>query len=86
MARLTTMSEKISRARELIEEARTVPVPQGLGYRDVNYIVQVKDRMRQARDLIKFISYSPSATPEVKAEVAALFKEIDQAEKEILHK
>ncbi len=86
MAKVVTASERMARARALIEKARKVPVPPGLEHRDVHYALQVKDLMRQARDLIKFISYSPSATPEVKREVEALFQEIDQAEKEILHK
>jgi hypothetical protein len=46
----------------------------------------VKDLMRQARDMIKFISYTPSATAEMKKEVAKIFAEVDEAEKEILHK
>ncbi len=86
MAKLITISERMTRARALIEKARQLPVPPGLEHRDVHYALQVKDLMRQARDLIKFISYSPSATPEIKREVEALFQEIDRAEKDILRK
>ncbi len=86
MAKLIPMAERITRARKLIEDARQLAVPEELGLRDVNYILQVKDILRQARDMIKFISYTPSATPEIKREVAELFQQIDLAEKEILHK
>ncbi len=41
--------------------------------------------MQQARDLVKFIPYTPSATPEMKDEVSQIFKDTEQTEKEILH-
>jgi hypothetical protein len=86
MAKLIPAAERILRARKLIQKARDLPVPPGLGVRDFSYVAQVKDLMQQARDLVKFIPYSVSATPEMKKEVADLFKETEQAEKEILHK
>jgi hypothetical protein len=49
-------------------------------------MAQVKDLLQQARDLIKFIPYTPSATPEMKSQVAELFKEADLTAKELLHK
>ncbi|HET8705032.1 MAG TPA: hypothetical protein VFM46_01920 [Pseudomonadales bacterium] len=85
MSRLIPAAERITRARALIQKARDLPVPAENGRYDLTYVAQVKSSLREARDLIKFIPYTPSATPEMKAEVANLFKEADQAEKEILH-
>ena len=45
----------------------------------------MKAILQQACDLVKFIPYTPSATPEIKAEVSKIFQEADQANKEILH-
>ncbi len=85
MARLIPAAERITRARALIQKARDLPAPAEPGSEYFSYVAQVRDLMRQARDLIKFIPYTPSATPEMKQEVADLFKEAEQAEKEILH-
>ncbi len=54
-------------------------------YRDFSYIAQVKALLQQARDLVKFIPDTPSATAEIKNEVKKIFKEADQANREILH-
>jgi hypothetical protein len=35
--------------------------------------------------MVKFISYQPSASPEMKEEVKKIFAEADQANQEILH-
>jgi hypothetical protein len=86
MSRLIPAAERIAKARALIQKARDYPVPpEEAGRNDFSYVAQVKDIMRQARDLIKFISYTPSASPEMKREVAELFKEIDVVQDEILH-
>ena len=86
MSPLIPASERIERARGLIQKARDLPVQAELGWQDFLYVAQVKDLLRQARDLIKFILYSPSVTPEIRDEVPKIFNEIDLAEKEILHK
>jgi hypothetical protein len=57
------------RARQLIQKARRVPVPADGGRSNFAYIAQVKDLLRQARDLIKFLPNTPTATPEMKAEI-----------------
>ena len=85
MSRLVPAAERIRRARELIQQARDLPVPAELGRNDFSYIAQVKDLLRQARDLVKFISRTPSATPEMKEEVKMIYAEADQADQEILH-
>ncbi len=85
MARLIPAAERIRRARALIQEARELPIPAEGGRGDFSYIANVKDLMRQAKDLIKFIPMTPSATQEMKADVKAIYQEADQAEQEILH-
>ncbi len=86
MAKLIPAAERVSRARDLIQKARELPVSEESGWQDFSYVAQVKDTLQQARDLVKFIPYSPSASPELKADVANLFKEVDQTEKELLHR
>jgi hypothetical protein len=85
MSRLIPAAERIIKARELIQKARDLPVPEDGGRGDFSYIAQVKDYLRQARDLIKFISLTPSATDEMKEEVKKIYQEADQANEEILH-
>ena len=85
MSRLIPAAERILRARALIQQARAEPVPAELGRDDLSYIAQVKDLLRQARDLVKFIPQSPSATAEMKEDVKSIFQEIEQANAVILH-
>jgi hypothetical protein len=85
MSRLIPAAERIIKARALIQKARDLPVPEEGGRGDFSYIAQVKDLLRQARDLIKFISMTPSATAEMKEEVKKIYQEADQANEEILH-
>ncbi len=84
MPRLIPASERIILARALIQKARDLPVPAGSGKHDFSYIAQVKAVLQQARDMVKFIPYTPSATAEIKSEVTKIFQEADQAGKEIL--
>lgn len=84
MAKLIPAAERLIRARQLIQKAREVPLPLELGRNDLSYIASVRDFLRQARDMIKFISMTPSATAEVKADVQRIFEEIEQADREIL--
>ncbi len=85
MSRLIPAAERILRARTFIQQARDLPVPAEGGRGDFSYVAQVKDLLRQARDLIKFISLTPSATLEMKEEVKKIYQEADQADREILH-
>jgi hypothetical protein len=85
LSKLIPAAERILRARGLIQKARDLPVPPELGRNDFSYIAQVKDLLRKARDLIKFIPMSPSATAEMKAEVKRIYQEADQADREIFH-
>ncbi len=84
MAKLIPAAERIIRARQLIQKARDLPLPVEMGRNDLSYIAGVRDLLRMARDMIKFISMTPSASTEVKAEVRQIMEEIDQADREIL--
>jgi len=85
MPKSLTSAEKLVRARQLIQKARQVPVPAEGGRSNFTYIAQVKDLLRQARDLIKFLPNTPTATPEMKAEIKKIFEEADQANQDILY-
>jgi hypothetical protein len=85
MPRLILAAERIIRARKLIQQARELPVPIEGGRADFTYIAQVKDLLRQARDLVKYIPLTPSATDEMKEQVKMIYNEADQANQEILH-
>ena len=85
MAKLIPADERIVRARKLIQKARDYPVPEGSGKYDLSYIAGVKDLLRQAKDMVKFIPMRAGVSAEMKAEVEKIFKEIDQANQEILH-
>lgn len=84
MSRLIPSAERIKKARVLIQKARDLEVPPDAGRYDIAYIGQVKTLLRQARDLIKFISYTPTASVEMKQEVAQIFEECDRADQELL--
>jgi hypothetical protein len=83
MAKLIPAVERIVRARDLIQKARDLPVPEA-GRFDLSYIAGVKDLLRQAKDMVKMIPYTPTATAEMKEDVKAIYDEIEQAGKEIL--
>jgi hypothetical protein len=85
MSRLIPAAERIERARALIQQARDLPLPPDSGRFDFSYRAQVKDFLQQARDLVKFIPNTPSATPEMKADVKKIYAEADQADHDILH-
>jgi hypothetical protein len=65
MAKLIPAAERIMRARKLIQEARDFPVPAELGKNDLSYIAGVKDLLRQARDLVKFIPMTAGVSAEM---------------------
>lgn len=85
MTKLILAADRIILARALIQKARDLPVPTEGGKYNFSYIAQVKDYLRQARDLVKFIHSRPGATAEIKSEAAKVLAEADQANQEILH-
>ncbi|MCK6540076.1 MAG: hypothetical protein L6Q26_08450 [Anaerolineales bacterium] len=85
MAKLIPAAERVVRARKLIQQARDLPVPTtGLGKSDFSYIANVKDLLRQAKDLVKFIPQTAGVSNEMKEEVKKIYSEIEQANREIL--
>ena len=85
MAKLIPTEERIKRARNLIQQARDLPVPTtGLGKSDFSYIAEVKDLFRQAKDLVKFIPQKAGVTAEAKEEVRKIYEEIEQANQDVL--
>jgi hypothetical protein len=86
MVKLIPAAERLTRARDLIQQARDLPVPQtGLGKSDFSYIAQVKDLLRQARDLVKFIPQTAGVSAEMKEEVKKIYDEIERASQKILY-
>ena len=86
MPKLIPAPERITRARKLIQQARDLPAPQGgLGKSDFSYIAQVKDLLRQARDLVKFIPQTAGVSVEMQDEVGKIFGEIEQADRDVLY-
>ena len=86
MPKLIPATERLLRARKLIQQARDLHVPQtGLGKSDFSYIANVKDLLRQARDMVKFIPQTAGVSAEMKAEVKKIYEEADQANREILY-
>ncbi|MBL8076796.1 MAG: hypothetical protein JNM55_02455 [Anaerolineales bacterium] len=85
MAKLIPAAERIVRARKLIQQAHDLPVPEGMGRKDFSYIANVKDLLRQAKDMVKFISMTPTATMEMKADVKRIYEEMEEAERKILY-
>lgn len=85
MTRLIPAAERILIARALIQKAREFPLPAEGGKYDFSYIAQVKDLLRQARDLVKYIPQTAGAGAEIKSEAVKIKLEADQADREILH-
>jgi hypothetical protein len=85
MAKLIPAAERIVQARTLIQQAREFPIPSELGKNNLSYIAGVKDLLRQARDLVKFIPQTAGVSTEMKEEVKKIYEEIEQANREILY-
>ena len=85
MAKLIPAAERVVRARKLIQQAREFPIPPELGKNDLSYIAGVKDLLRQARDMVKFIPQTAGVSVEMKDDVKKIYEEIEQANREILY-
>ncbi len=86
MPKLIPATERLIRARKLIQQARDLPVPStGLGKSDFSYIANVKDLFRQAKDMVKFIPQTAGVSVEMKDEVKKIYEEIEQATRDILY-
>jgi hypothetical protein len=87
MTRLILAADRVKKARALIQKARdlSVPPPSEGGKYNFSYIARVKAILQDARDLVKYIPKTPSATAEIKEQVRQILQEADQANQEILH-
>ena len=85
MAKLIPATERVLRARAFIQQARDLPIPDGMGKNDLSYIAGVKDLLRQARDMVKFIPQTAGVSAEMKEEVKKIYEEIEQTNREILY-
>lgn len=85
MPRLIPAAERMTMARALIQKARELPPPAEGGKYDFSYVAQVKDLLRQARDLVKFIPQTAGANAETRAEATRIIRETESADQEILH-
>lgn len=84
MAKLMSPIERIEKAKACILAARELPEPDVIGWDRLSYVAQVKDKLREAFELVKLIQFSPSASPEVKSAAKAVIAEAKAAEDEIL--
>jgi ABC-type Na+ transport system ATPase subunit NatA len=85
MTKLITATERIEKARGFIEKARKLERSEEVGWLDFSYTAQVKDFLRQAKEMIKFIGYTSGIPNETKEEAKKVYEEIAAAEKELLH-
>ena len=85
MPKLITAAERLILAREFIQKARDYPLSIDGGKYDFSYIAQVKDLLRQARDMVKYLPHSAGAGTIIKSDALRILQEADQADKEILH-
>ena len=84
MAKLMTPLERIEKAKACIGAAREIEEPASIGWDRLSYVAQVKDKLREAFELVKLIQFSPSASNEVKAAAKGVIAEAKAAEDEIL--
>ena len=87
MSRLILAADRVIKARLLIQKARDLPVPppEEAGKYNFSYVAQVKALLQDARNLVKYIPKTPSATAEIKQQVSQILQEADRANQEILH-
>ncbi len=86
MSKLITNEERLKKAADLIEQARQFPTGSNNTFLDLGYVAQVKDLLRQARDMVKFIPFSPSADTGTKQTAKQLITQLEETEKELLHR
>lgn len=86
MSKVLTTEERFARARKLMQTAREISAPADGGWDSLSYAAQVKDTLRQARDLLKFLPQTAGVSAAQKEEALDLMNEIAAAEKDILHK
>ena len=86
MSKVLTTEERFANARTLMQKAREIPASEDGGWDSLSYAAQVKDTLRQAHDLLKFLPQTAGVSTEQKKEARDLMQEIVTVEKSILHK
>jgi Tfp pilus assembly ATPase PilU len=84
MAKLMTPLERIEKAKACVIAARELPAPDSVGWDRLSYVAQVKDKLREAFELVKLIQFSPSASTEVKTAAKTVITEAKAVEEQIL--
>lgn len=85
MAKHIPAAQRIDKARALIREARELPVPAEGGKYDFNYVLAIKSRLREARELVKLVPRTVGIAEEVKEQARQVLAEADQADRDIFH-
>ena len=85
MAKVIPAAKRVEMARALIREAHELPVPGEGGKFNFNYVVAVKAKLREARELVKLVPKTVGIAEETKAEARKVLKEADAADQEIFH-
>ena len=83
MSTFIPAAERLLRDRGLIQKARAARVPAEVGQNDLSYIAQVRDLLRQARDLVRFIPQTAGVSATMKEEVKKIYEEIEEANREM---
>lgn len=86
MTKLITTEERISKAHEFMQKAQQEHVVSQGTFLDLGYVARVKDFLRQARDLVKYIQFQPSVDADTKRSVLEMMQEMERLEKELLHR
>jgi hypothetical protein len=84
LSKLIPASERIIQARALIQKARDLTIPEEFGRGNLTYIAAVRDLLRQARDLVKFIPQTAGVSAEKKHEVQKIYEEIEETDEALL--
>jgi hypothetical protein len=85
MAKLIPAAKRVEMARALIREARELPVPEEGGRFNFNYVISVKAKLREARELVKLIPRTVGIAEETRADARRVTEEADQAHQDIFH-
>ena len=85
MAKLIPAAKRIEMARALIREARELPVPMEGGKFNFDYMIAVRSRLREARELVKLIPRTVGIGETIKADARKVTEEADQAHQDIFH-
>ena len=78
-------AKRIERAADLIQEARIYPIPIEGGRFNFDYLIKVKAKLKEARELVRLIPKTVGLTDELKARAKQILEDADRADREIFH-